>query len=186
MFVISPVVAVEVYGQIWTARDPEGKAWNEARHGFPVRFFGRGCRDVLIRRAQGRGRDPKSLVSLSSVVLLQRSLIWILRALEVDAHAIRENGRIPGCGAEGKTSARDRCIFIRWKPARRRVRTRLPTVLHGSSFIFPYLKFSYFVVSPILSFTRLSSRAGPTKSAQISAGAGGEPSIDLASVLPFV
>ena len=126
------MVAVEVYGQIWTARDPEGKAWNEARHGFPVRFFGRGCRDVLIRRAQGRGRDPKSLVSLSSVVLLQRSLIWILRALEVDAHAIRENGRIPGCGAEGRTSTRDRCIFIRWKPARRRVRTRLPTVLHGS------------------------------------------------------
>ena len=38
---------------------PEGKAWNEARHGLPVRFFGPGRRDVLIRRAQGRDSGPK-------------------------------------------------------------------------------------------------------------------------------
>ena len=130
---VSPVVAVEVYGQIWAARDPEGKAWNEARHGFSVRFFGPGRRDVLIRRTQGRDSGLKSLVSLSSVALLQRSLIWILRALEVEAHGIRESGRIPGCGAEIRTSDFDRWIFIRRKPARKRVRTRLPTDLHGAS-----------------------------------------------------
>ena len=88
---------------------------------------------MCARSAQSRDRGPKSLVSLSSVALLQRSLIWILRALEVEAHGIRENGRIPGCGAESRTSTRDRCNFIRRKPARRRVRTRLPTDLHGAS-----------------------------------------------------
>ena len=51
-------------------------------------------------------------MSLSSVVLLQRTLIWILRALEVDAHAIRQNGQIPGCRAEGRTSTRDSCVLF--------------------------------------------------------------------------
>ena len=110
--VVSPVVAVEVCGKYGATGDLEGKAWNDARHGLPVRCYGPGRRDILTKRAQGRGSGPKSLVSLSSVVLLQRTLIWILRALEVDAHAIRQNGQIPGCRAEGRTSTRDSCVLF--------------------------------------------------------------------------
>ena len=101
------------------------KAWNEARHGLLLPIFGRGCLTACVRSAQSLKSGPKSLVSLSSVVLLQRSLVWILRALEVKAHSIHETRRIPGCGVEGRTSNRDRHIFIRWKLARKRVQTRL-------------------------------------------------------------
>ena len=99
-------------GKYGATGDLEGKAWNDAQNGLPVRFYGPGRRDILTQRAQGRGSGPKSLVSLSSVVLLQRTLIWILRALEVDAHAIRQNGQIPGCRAEGRTSTRDSCVLF--------------------------------------------------------------------------
>ena len=94
----------------------------EARHGFSVHFFGPGRRTVCVRIAQSRGSGPKSLVSLGSVVLLQRTLIWILRAIEVEAHAIPQNGWIPGCAAEGRTTNRGLCVFIRRIPVRRRVR----------------------------------------------------------------
>ena len=48
--------------------------------------------------------------------------IWILRAIEAEAHAIPQNGWIPGCGAENRTTNRGLCVFIRRMPIRRRVR----------------------------------------------------------------
>ena len=105
---------------------------------------------MCVRSAQSGNSGPKSLVSLSSVAPLQRSLIWILRALEVEANGIRCNGRIPGCWAEGRSSTRDRCTLFRWKPARRRVRSRFATDLHEpeNSRLFLILDF----------FSRLDSR----------------------------
>ena len=115
---------VQEYNQIWATEDPEGTAWCEARHGFSVRIFVPVRRTVCVRSAQSRSSGPKSLVSLGSVVLLQRALIWILRAMEVEAHAIRQNGWIPGCGAESRTSKRGPSVFIRRIFIRRRARTR--------------------------------------------------------------
>ena len=121
------MVAVEVYASmakygLLKTEDPEGTAWYEVRHGFSVQFFGPSRRTVCVRIAQSQASGPKSLVSLGSVVLLQRTLIWILRAIEVEAHAIPQNGWIPGCAAEGRTTNRGLCVFIRRIPVRRRVR----------------------------------------------------------------
>ena len=87
-----------------------------------MQFFGPSRRTVCFRTAQSRGSGPKSLVSLDTVVLLQRTLIWILRAIEAEEHAIPQNGWIPGCGAENRTTNRGLCVFIRRIPIRRRVR----------------------------------------------------------------
>ena len=82
---------------------------------------------MCVGSAQSRSSGLKSLVSLGSVVLLQRALIWILRAMEVEAHGIRQNGWIPGCGAESRTSSRDSCLLDRRKSTRKRTRARVPT-----------------------------------------------------------
>ena len=121
------MVAVGVNKPKWATEDLEGIAWCEARYGFSVRTFVQGRRPMCVGSAQSRSSGLKSLVSLGSVVLLQRALIWILRAMEVEAHGIRQNGWIPGCGAESRTSSRDSCLLDRRKSTRKRTRARVPT-----------------------------------------------------------
>ena len=137
------MVAVGVYKPKWATEDLEGIAWCEARYGFSVRTFVQGRRPMCVGSAQSRSSGLKSLVSLGSVVLLQRALIWILRAMEVEAHGIRQNGWIPGCGAESRTSSRDSCLLDRRKSTRKRVRapSREPLRSAQNSRVFFFLEF---------------------------------------------
>ena len=123
--VISPVVAVEVCANMskyGLREDPEGTAWTRPDTAFRCIFLVRVAVMCVSERPKAVAVIPRSLVSLGSVVLLQRTLIWILRAIEVEAHAIPQNGWIPGCGAENRTTNCGICVFIQRLLIRRRVR----------------------------------------------------------------